>query len=58
MELAGKITLDKEWIYKTDLSIKAIDPNLEPMMGLVGKKQANGTVKIIRQGDLKPFIGK
>jgi general secretion pathway protein N len=58
VELGGKITLNKEWIYKTDLNIKATDPNLAPMMGLLGKKQANGAVNIKRQGDLKPFIGK
>jgi len=58
VELAGKITLNKEWIYKTDLNIKAIDPNLEPMMGLLGNKQTNGSVKLIKQGDLKPLIGK
>ncbi len=58
MELGGKIILNKEWIYKTDLNIKATDPNLVPMMGLIGKKQANGTVNIKQQGDLKPYIGK
>ena len=58
VELGGKITLNKEWIYKTDLNIKATDPNLAPMMGLLGRKQANGAVNIKKQGDLKPFIGK
>ncbi len=58
VELGGKITLNKEWMYKTDLNIKATDPNLAPMMGLLGKKQTNGAVNIKRQGDLKPFIGK
>lgn len=58
VELGGKITLNKEWIYKTDLNIKATDPNLAPMMGLLGKKQANGAINIKKQGDLKPFIGK
>jgi len=58
VELGGKITLNKEWIYNTDLNIKAIDPNLAPMMGLLGEKQANGAVNVKKQGDLKPFIGK
>ncbi len=58
VELGGKITVNKEWIYNTDLNIKAIDPNITPMMGLLGKQQENGTVNIKKQGDLKPFIGK
>jgi general secretion pathway protein N len=58
VELGGKITLNKEWIYNTDLNIKAIDANLAPMMGLLGKPQANGAVNVKRKGDLKPFIGK
>ncbi len=58
VELSGKITVDKELVYIADLNIKAIDPNLAPMMGLLGKKQADGTVNIKQKGDLKPFIGK
>jgi len=58
VELAGKITLNKKWIYNTDLNIKATDPSLIPMIGLLGKKQANGAVNVKKQGDLKPFIGK
>jgi general secretion pathway protein N len=58
VELGGKITLNKEWNYNTDLNIKATDPNLAPMMGMLGKMQANGSVKVKKQGDLKPFIGK
>lgn len=58
VELGGKITVNKQWIYNTDLTIKAMDPNLAPMMGLLGNKQANGIVNVKKQGDLKPFIGK
>ena len=58
VELSGKVTLNKEWIYNTDLNIKATDAKLAPMMGLLGKPQANGAVNVKKQGDLKPFIGK
>jgi general secretion pathway protein N len=58
VELDGKITVNKEWMYDTDLNVKATDPNIAPMMGMIGKKQANGAVNIKQKGDLKPFIGK
>ncbi|MEE9309530.1 MAG: type II secretion system protein N [Cocleimonas sp.] len=58
VELSGKITLNKEWMYNTDLNIKASDPTIAPMMGLLGRAQADGAVNIKRKGDLKPFIGK
>lgn len=57
-ELNGKIKLNKEWMFETDINIKAKDPNIASMLGLVGKKQADGSVQIKQKGDLKPFIGK
>ena len=58
MELSGKITLNKEWLYNTNLNIKTNDANLAAIIGMVGKKQANGMINIKKKGDLKPFIRK
>jgi len=58
MELAGVIKLNKEWFYDTDLKVKSSDPGISSMIGMIGKKQANGTINIKQKGDLKPFIGK
>lgn len=58
MELDGKIKLNKEWIYNSDLNIKSEDPGIGSMISLLGEKQANGVVNVKKQGDLKPFIGK
>lgn len=57
-ELNGEIRLNKEWMFETDLSIKAKDKGLGSMLGLIGKKQADGTIIVKQKGDLKPFIGK
>ena len=56
MELKGNITLNNEWQYKTNLSIQPKDKGLGSMLGLVGKKQANGNILIQQRGDLSPFI--
>jgi len=58
VELNGEIKLNKEWLYKTDLTIKANNQGLDSMLGLIGKKQANGIIQIKQKGDLKPFIKK
>lgn len=58
MELDGKIKLNKEWLYDSDINIKSNDPGLGSMIGLIGKKQADGTVNLKNKGDLKPFLGK
>lgn len=55
-ELKGAVRLNKEWVYETDLTIKANDKGLEAMLGLLGKKQADGSVLVKNKGDLKPFI--
>lgn len=57
VELGGKITVNKEWIYNTDLNIKATDPSIAPIMGMIGKKQVNGVFKIKEKGNLKKAIG-
>lgn len=57
-ELNGEIKLNKEWIYNTDLNLKPSDKSIEPMIGLLGKKQTNGSIQIKQSGDLKPFLGK
>ena len=57
-ELNGKIKLNKEWIYNTDLNLKSSDKSITPMLGLLGKKQANGSIQIKNIGDLKPLLGK
>ncbi len=58
VELAGVIKLNKEWLYDTDLKIKSSDPGISSMIGMIGKKQANGMVNIKQKGDLKPYIGR
>ncbi len=58
MELDGKITLNKEWLYDADVNLKSSDPGLDGMLGLLGKKQADGKVNVKKKGDLKPFLGK
>ncbi|HIQ15047.1 MAG TPA: type II secretion system protein N [Leucothrix sp.] len=55
-ELNGSIKLNKEWFYDADISIKAKDKGLGSILGLVGKKQPDGSVKIKQKGDLKPFL--
>jgi len=55
-ELNGDIKLNKEWLYDANISVKAKDPGLGSMLGLVGKKQPDGSVKIKQKGDLKPFL--
>ena len=55
-EIRGKIKLNKEWIYETDLSIKTNNNGLGAMLELLGKKQTNGSVLVKNKGDLKPFI--
>lgn len=55
-ELKGEVRLNKEWIYETDLTIKANDKELGSILGLLGKKQADGSVLVKNKGDLKPFI--
>lgn len=57
-ELNGDIKLNKEWLYDANISIKANDQGLASMLGLLGGKQPDGSVKIKQKGDLKPFIGK
>lgn len=57
-ELNGDIKLNKQWLYDTDIDIKAKEQGLTSMLGLVGEKQADGSVKIKQKGDLKPFLGK
>ncbi len=57
-ELSGNIKLNKEWGFETDLNIKAKDQGLSSMLGLVGKKQPDGTILIKQKGTLKPFIKK
>ncbi len=58
VELSGVIKLNKEWLDDTDLKIKSSDPGISAMIGMIGKKQANGMINIKQKGDLKPFIGK
>jgi len=58
MELDGSIKLNKEWLYDVNVNVKSSDPSLAPMIGILGKKQPNGTTKLTRKGDLKPLIGK
>jgi len=57
-ELGGKITLNKAWLYDANLSLKSSNPSISPMLGLLGKKDADGSVHIKRTGDLKPFLKK
>ncbi len=57
-ELNGEITLNKEWIYQTDINIKAKEKGLAAMLGLVGKKLSDGSVQVKKKGDLKPFLKK
>lgn len=57
-ELNGIVTLNQEWLFETDLTIKTADKGLAPMLGLLGKKQADGSILVKKKGDLKPFIGK
>ncbi len=56
MELDGKIELNKEWLYNLDINIKSSDPGLGSMIGMLGKKKADGNVAIKKKGDLKPFL--
>ena len=58
VELNGDIKLNKEWLFDTNLKIKAKEANLGSMLGLIGRKQPNGAVIIKQKGDLKPFLKK
>ena len=58
VELSGEIKLNKEWLFATNLTIKPIDSKIAPMLGLLGKRQANGIIQVKQKGDLKPFIGR
>ena len=55
-ELNGKIELNKEWQYETDINIKAKDKGLGSMLGLLGKKMSDGSVNVKKKGDIKSFI--
>jgi len=55
-ELNGDIKLNKEWLYDADILIKAKNPSLASMLGLVGRRQPDGSIKIKQKGDLKPFL--
>lgn len=57
-DLNGKVILNQEWLFETNLTIKTADKGLAPMLGLLGEKQADGSVIVKKKGDLKPFIGK
>ncbi len=57
-ELNGNIKIDKKWLYDADLSVKARDKGFASMLGFIGRKAADGSVKIKQKGDLKPFLRK
>jgi len=57
-DLNGQIKLNKDWLYDANITIKAKDKNIAPMLGFLGKKQADGSIIIKQNGDLKPFIAK
>ncbi len=53
MELTGEIKVNKTWDYNIALNIKSKDKNIGPLVGLLGKKQADGSIAVTKNGNLK-----
>ncbi len=57
IELNGKILINKDWAFDTNITTKSSNPGLMAMMKFAGKPQTDGTILIQQKGDLKPFVG-
>ena len=57
-DINGQIKINKTWLYDANITLRAKDKNLAPMLGFLGKKQTDGSILIKQNGDLKPFFRK
>ena len=57
IELNGRIKLQNNWVFNTNLTTKSNNRGLMAMMKFAGKPQTDGSILIKQSGDLKPFIG-
>ncbi len=52
-ELKGEIKVNKAWKYDAALNIKSNDENVGSLLGLLGKKQPDGSIVVKKSGQLK-----